>query len=133
MRKIEEASDQYSKKNPELQARSLLLLNTRISRQDTKEEILSKVSRCIPIPLLQMNARFPSRDNRGQSAEQVRSASKPSNAVRKGNQGGEKHRAAGARVLLARPRFPHPFANSIGKSWAIPERPAPFLMSYDQI
>lgn len=46
--KLQEVSDQYSRKNPELQAKSLLLLRSRINANDTKEEILRKVLESYP-------------------------------------------------------------------------------------
>jgi len=48
VQRVEEISDQYNQKNPELQRRSLLLLRSRIARGDTKEEILSKVLEMYP-------------------------------------------------------------------------------------
>ncbi len=48
VQKLEEVSEQYSRKNPELQTRSLLLLRARISQRDTKEEILRKVLEMYP-------------------------------------------------------------------------------------
>lgn len=41
--RLEEVSEQFERKNPELQSRSLLLLRSRIGQNDTKEEILRKV------------------------------------------------------------------------------------------
>lgn len=41
--KVEETSQQYQKRNPELLSRTLLLLKSRVSRDDSKEEILRKV------------------------------------------------------------------------------------------
>ncbi len=46
--RIEEVSDQYHRKNPELQGRSLLMLRSRISQKDSKEEILRKVLEIYP-------------------------------------------------------------------------------------
>ncbi len=43
VQKIEEISEQASRKNPELQARSLMLLRSRISQQDNREDIYRKV------------------------------------------------------------------------------------------
>jgi type III secretion protein W len=48
VQKIEEISDEFNRKNPELQSRSLLLLRARISKGDTKEEILHKVLEMFP-------------------------------------------------------------------------------------
>jgi len=43
VQRLEEVSEQFSRGNPELQTRSLLLLRARITQRDTKEEILRKV------------------------------------------------------------------------------------------
>lgn len=48
VQKTQEVSEQYQKKNPEILARSLLLLRSRISTRDTKEEILKKVIELYP-------------------------------------------------------------------------------------
>jgi type III secretion protein W len=48
VQKVEEVSDQFSRKNPELQTRSLLLLRSRIALNDSKEEILRKVLEMYP-------------------------------------------------------------------------------------
>lgn len=48
VQKLEEISDQFSRKNPELQTRSLLLLRSRISQGDTKDDILRKVLEMYP-------------------------------------------------------------------------------------
>ncbi|MBI3236723.1 MAG: type III secretion system gatekeeper subunit SctW [Chlamydiales bacterium] len=48
VQRLEEISEQYSQKNPELQARALLLLRSRITPNDTKEEILKKVLEMYP-------------------------------------------------------------------------------------
>ena len=48
VQKLEEVSEQYSRKNPELLRRTLLLLRSRISPRDTKEEILRKVLETYP-------------------------------------------------------------------------------------
>ncbi len=45
---VEKISDEFSRKNPEMQSRSLLLLRSRISQRDTKEEILHKVLEMYP-------------------------------------------------------------------------------------
>lgn len=45
---LEEVGEQFSRKNPELQARSLLLLRSRITDRDTKEQILRKVLEMYP-------------------------------------------------------------------------------------
>ena len=46
--RLEEITEQFSRKNPELQNRSLLLLRSLISQRDTKEEILRKVLEMYP-------------------------------------------------------------------------------------
>lgn len=81
VRKIEESSNQYNKKNPELLARSLLLLRARISEQDTKEEILSKVLEMYADPSLADEALdFLLETTEGKLAQQVRSAKEAFNA-----------------------------------------------------
>lgn len=46
--RLKEVSEDYQRKNPELQSRSLLLLRTRITRSDTPEDILRKVREAYP-------------------------------------------------------------------------------------
>jgi type III secretion protein W len=48
VQRVEQVSDEFSRKNPEFQTRSLLLLRSRISKRDTKEEILHKVLEMYP-------------------------------------------------------------------------------------
>lgn len=48
VQRIEEVTEQYSRKNPELQTRSLLLLRARINAGDTKDQILHKVLEMYP-------------------------------------------------------------------------------------
>lgn len=48
VQRIDEVGEEFSRKNPEFQTRSLLLLRSRISQQDTKEEILQKVLEMYP-------------------------------------------------------------------------------------
>ena len=48
VQRLEEVSDQFSRKNPELQTRSLLLLRSRITQRDNKDEILRKVLEMYP-------------------------------------------------------------------------------------
>jgi type III secretion protein W len=43
VKKLEEVSEQFERQNPELEARTLLLLRSRLSGQDTKESLLKKV------------------------------------------------------------------------------------------
>jgi type III secretion protein W len=46
--RLKEVSEDYQRKNPELQSRSLLLLRTRITRSDTPDDILRKVREAYP-------------------------------------------------------------------------------------
>jgi type III secretion protein W len=48
IQKVQESSEQYQQRNPELQQRTLLLLRSRISKNDTPEEILDKVLEFYP-------------------------------------------------------------------------------------
>lgn len=48
VQEIQAVSEQFQRKNPELHVRSLLLLRSRISQQDTQEEILRKVLEMYP-------------------------------------------------------------------------------------
>jgi type III secretion protein W len=48
VQRLEEVSEQFSRKNPELQVRSLLLLRSRINQGDTREDILRKVLEMYP-------------------------------------------------------------------------------------
>lgn len=48
VKKLEEVAEQFQKKNPEIQSRTLLLLRARISNSDTKEDILKKVLEIYP-------------------------------------------------------------------------------------
>ena len=49
VKRVEEVSEQYQRKNPlEIQARSLVLLRSRISAKDSKEQILKKVLELYP-------------------------------------------------------------------------------------
>lgn len=43
VKKLEEVAEQYQRRNPELNARTLLLLRSRIARGDTKDEIWKKI------------------------------------------------------------------------------------------
>jgi type III secretion protein W len=81
VQKIEEFGDQYNKKNPELQARSLLLLRSQITEQDTKEQILRKVLQMYPDYSLADDALdFLLETSRGKLASEVRSAKEELNA-----------------------------------------------------
>lgn len=46
--RVDEISEDFSRKNPELQARALLVLRTRLTSSDTAEEILRKVLESYP-------------------------------------------------------------------------------------
>jgi type III secretion protein W len=48
VKRLEEVSEQFERRNPELHARSLLLLRARISKNDTPDEILKKVLEAYP-------------------------------------------------------------------------------------
>jgi type III secretion protein W len=48
IKKLEETSEQYQRKNPELQARTLLLLRSRLAKGDSKEAVLKKVLETYP-------------------------------------------------------------------------------------
>jgi len=50
--KLQEVSEQYNRKNPELQARTLLLLRSRITRNDTVEDVLRKIREVYSDPAL---------------------------------------------------------------------------------
>lgn len=72
---IEAASEQFNRKNPELQTRSLLLLRSRISARDTKDEILQKVLEMYPDFSLADDALdFLLETSRGTLADEVRKA-----------------------------------------------------------
>lgn len=53
---VEETAEQYQKKNPELQSKSLLYLRERISADDSFQEILDKVQESYPDPYLASEA-----------------------------------------------------------------------------
>lgn len=53
---VEEISEQFQKKNPELQSKSLLYLRERISVNDSLEEILDKLQESYPDPFLANDA-----------------------------------------------------------------------------
>jgi type III secretion protein W len=79
---IESVSEQYSRKNPELHQRSLLLLRQRISERDTKEEILKKVLDMFPDYSLADEALdFLLETTEGGLAERVRAAKEEFNAA----------------------------------------------------
>lgn len=46
--RLKQVSDNYQRKNPEMQSRSLLLLRSRITKNDTPEDILRKVRESYP-------------------------------------------------------------------------------------
>lgn len=73
--RIEEISEEYSKKNPEFQARGLLLLRSRISPKDSPEQILKKVREFYDDPSLADEALdFLIETTRGEILERVRRA-----------------------------------------------------------
>lgn len=49
---LTEISDSYERKNPELQSNALLILRSRITRQDTRDDVLRKVREFYPDPAL---------------------------------------------------------------------------------
>lgn len=53
---VEETAEQFQKKNPELQTKSLLYLRDRISPNDSQEEILDKLQEAYPDPFLANDA-----------------------------------------------------------------------------
>lgn len=80
--KLNAISEQYSRKNPELQARSLLLLKSRIHRDDTKEEILRKVLESYPDYSLADEALdFLIDTSEGELARQIRLAKEELNQI----------------------------------------------------
>lgn len=82
VQRIEEVSEQYSRKNQELQTRSLLLLRARINNQDTKEQILHKVLEMYPDPSLADEALdFLLETTGGHLAEEVRLAKEEFNTL----------------------------------------------------
>lgn len=73
--KAEAISEQFEQKNPELDARALLLLRSRIKDQDTKEDILRKVFEMYPDYSLADEAiDFLLQTTKGKLATQVRLA-----------------------------------------------------------
>lgn len=81
IRRLEEKGREYNRKNPELQTRSLLLLRARISDQDSREDILSKVLEMYPDPSLADEALdFLLDTTEGQLTEKVREAKERFNA-----------------------------------------------------
>jgi type III secretion protein W len=73
--KAEAVSEQFEQKNPELDARALLLLRSRIKDQDTKEDILRKVLEMYPDYSLADEAiEFLLQTTKGKLAAQVRLA-----------------------------------------------------------
>ncbi|MBS0604653.1 MAG: type III secretion system gatekeeper subunit SctW [Verrucomicrobia bacterium] len=81
VQRVEEIGEQYSRKNPELQTRSLLLLRARITQRDTKDEILHKVLEMYPDYSLADEALdFLLQTTDGSLAEEVRLAKEELNA-----------------------------------------------------
>lgn len=82
VQRIEEVSEQFHRQNPELQKRSLQLLRSMISQQDTKEEILRKVLEMYPDYSLADEALdFLLETTEGYLARQVRLAKEDLNAL----------------------------------------------------
>lgn len=82
VKRLEEVSEQFSRRNPELQTRSLLLLRARITQGDTKEEILRKVLEMYPDYSLADDALdFLLTTTEGNLAEEVRAAKEELNAL----------------------------------------------------
>ena len=75
VQEIEQITEEFSRKNPELQTRALQLLRTRISPKDSKEEILQKVLEMYPDPSLADDALdYLEQTSRGGLGEEVRRA-----------------------------------------------------------
>lgn len=81
VQKLEEVSDQFARKNPELQTRSLLLLRSRITLRDNKDEILRKVLEMYPdFSLADEALDFLLQTTEGSLAQEVRLAKEELNA-----------------------------------------------------
>jgi type III secretion protein W len=81
VQEIDQITDEFSRKNPELQTRALQLLRTRISPKDTKEEILQKVLEMYPDPSLADEALdYLEQTSRGGFADEIRRAREDLNA-----------------------------------------------------
>lgn len=81
VQRIEEIGDEFSRKNPELQTRSLLLLRSRISQKDTREEILQKVLEMYPdLSLADDALDYLMQTSTGDLAKEVRQAREELNA-----------------------------------------------------
>ncbi len=82
VKRLEEVGEQFSRKNPELQTRSLLLLRARITQRDSREEILRKVLEMYPDYSLADEALdFLLMTTEGSLAEEVRAAKEELNAL----------------------------------------------------
>ena len=82
VQRLEEISEQYSRKNPEFQTRNLLLLRTRISDRDSVEDILKKVLEAYSDYSLADEALdFLLETTRGELADKVRQAKEDLNAL----------------------------------------------------
>ncbi len=82
VQRLEEVGEQFNRKNPELQTRSLLLLRTRISQRDSREEILRKVLEMYPDYSLADEALdFLLMTTEGGLAEEVRAAKNELNTL----------------------------------------------------
>jgi type III secretion protein W len=82
VKKLQEVGEQYTKRNAELQTRSLLLLRSRISDRDSKEEILKKVFELYPDYSLADEALdFLLETSTGDLAKKIRQAKEELNAT----------------------------------------------------
>ncbi len=82
VQRLEKITDQYSRRNPELQSRSLLLLRSRISEKDTKEDILRKVLDLYPDYSLADEAfDYLLETSHGELADKIRQAKEELNAL----------------------------------------------------
>lgn len=97
--KVKEISDQYERKNPELQSRMLRLLRERITTDDSEEEILRKVLESYPDPALADEAfEYLTETNSGPLLERIRKAKEALNQtlgreIRAGRNIGEQARS----------------------------------------
>lgn len=82
VKELQEVGEQYSRRNAELQTRSLLLLRSRITERDSKEEILRKVFELYPDYSLADEALdFLLETTKGDLAEKIRQAKQELNAI----------------------------------------------------
>ncbi len=82
VQRVEEIGDEFYRRNPELQPRSLALLRSRISKDDTQEEILHKVLEMYPDHSLADEALdYLLQTSKGSLADRVRRAKQELNAL----------------------------------------------------